>query len=471
MKRLPLLLILLSAIAGQIHASRLEGRVKRILAQSPAAREGFAGILVVDENGRKLVAINADHAFIPASNTKLFSTALALERLGPDKRFETRVEQRGEDLVLIGAGDANLSGRVLPYQYNSTPGAPLAAIDDLAAQIAAHGIREVRDVIGDDTAFLFEPFAAGWAVEDALYEDGAPAGALMVNDDLIELRIDPGPQDGAPVQLTLNPPIEQFQIENHAVTGPINDIHTDRIPGSATWRIWGSIPVGAKPYTEGWAITDPAQFAAAALKYSLGQHGVHVSGSAQAAHRIAGMPFSPAAAGTVVAVRQSLPLVEDLRLTDKVSQNLHADLLLFDIAGSRAQGLLELAQFLNGMGIPVGQYRFYDGSGLSRMNLVTPQAVVTLLRFMAQSAHKEDWLTLLPVSGVDGSLATRLDDPRVKGRIHAKTGSLNHVSALSGYADTRNGHRLTFSIFINNATAGAVQQRELIDKICAVLVN
>ena len=123
------------------------------------------------------------------------------------------------------------------------------------------------------------------------------------------------------------------------------------------------------------------------------------------------------------------------------------------------------------MGVPANEYRFYDGSGLSRMNLVTPQTVVMLLQFMARSTHHEDWMTLLPVSGVDGSLATRMTGPHVRGRIQAKTGSLNHVSALSGYADTRKGHRLTFSIFVNNATAGTTEQRDLIDRICAVMLE
>ena len=470
--RAPLTILLAVALSvSNAQASHLESRVKRLIAQSPASRQGFAGVLVVDENGRKLVSINAEHTFIPASNTKLFSTALALERLGPDKRFETRVEQRGDDLVLIGTGDANLSGRLIPYQYNSRPGPALAAIDDLVSQIASHGIREVRDVLGDDTAFVYEPFAAGWATEDVLYEDGAAVGALVVNDDVMDLHVIPGARDGMPVQLTFNPPLTEFQIENHAITGPVDDLHTDRVPGTALWRIWGSLPVSAKTHIEQWAAPDPAQFAADALKYSLEQHGIRVTGTAKAIHRLAGVPYTPAAPGTVVAKRESPPLLEDLRIIDKTSQNQHADLLLFDMGGSREDGLNQMEGFLGEIGVPPVGYRFYDGSGLSRMNLVTPQAVVTLLRFMARSPHAEDWMTLLPVSGVDGSLATRLTGARVKGRIHAKTGSLNHVSALSGYADRRKGGRLAFSIFVNNATGNTTEQRELIDKICTVLVE
>ena len=470
MKRL--LIFLLLASFHPAHAGRLESRVKRLIAKSPVSREAYLGILVVDEKGRKLISVNPDRAFIPASNTKLFSIALALERLGPNKRFETRLEQRGDDLVLVGSGDANLSGRVLPYQYNSESGPALTVIDDLAAQVAARGIHEIPgDIVGDDTAFLYEPFARGWAAEDLVEDDGAPVSALVVNDNSFNVRLVPGTQDGAPAQISVDPAFPSLEIENRAITGAPDDLHTLRFPETSLWRVWGTIPVGTPAHAERWAVADPAQFAAAALKYSLEQRGVHVAGAARALHRLPGAVFNPPTPGTPIAAHNSQPLIEDLRLTAKISQNLHADLLLSDVAGSREDGLREMSAFLTSIGVPPDQYRFYDGSGLSRMNLVTPQTVVTLLRFMSASSHSEDWMTLLPVSGVDGSLATRMTGPRIKGRIHAKTGSLNHVSALAGYAQTRKGDRLTFSIFINNSTAGVAEQRDLIDKICAVLVE
>ena len=130
-----------------------------------------------------------------------------------------------------------------------------------------------------------------------------------------------------------------------------------------------------------------------------------------------------------------------------------------------------LGNFLSQVGIKPDEYRFYDGSGLSRSTLVTPDAVVALLRFMAHSAHSEQWFSMLPISGVDGSLEHRFDDRRTKGRIRAKTGTLAHVSALSGYAETKHEKVLTFSIFLNNAIADATERRELIDRICAVLVK
>jgi D-alanyl-D-alanine carboxypeptidase/D-alanyl-D-alanine-endopeptidase (penicillin-binding protein 4) len=218
-------------------------------------------------------------------------------------------------------------------------------------------------------------------------------------------------------------------------------------------------------------VGDPALFAAVALKDALTKRGIPVNGMARAAHRDDDHPIHPTAPGETVARRLSLPLVEDLRLTDKISQNLHADVLLSDVAGSRTAGLQALSDFLVQMGVKPAEYAFFDGSGLSRGTLVTPDAVVTLLRYMAHSAHSEQWFTLLPVSGVDGSLEHRLENKRTKGRIRAKTGTLAHVSALSGYAETRREKVLTFSIFINNTLAGAEDRTELIDRICAELVK
>jgi D-alanyl-D-alanine carboxypeptidase/D-alanyl-D-alanine-endopeptidase (penicillin-binding protein 4) len=171
--RIVVAVLLVFGAANAVSARNLDSEIKRILAKSAIARTGFAGVVVVDEKGRTVVSINSGHLFTPASNTKLFSSALALERLGPDKRFETRVEMRGKDVVLVGTGDANLSGRVLPYLPGSTPGPALAVIDDLAAQIAAHGVQEVEgDIVGDDTAFVYEPYATSWTIEDTVDGDG-----------------------------------------------------------------------------------------------------------------------------------------------------------------------------------------------------------------------------------------------------------------------------------------------------------
>ncbi len=198
------------------------------------------------------------------------------------------------------------------------------------------------------------------------------------------------------------------------------------------------------------AVDDPAQFAADALKDALAKRGVQCDGRAIARHQLPGAPPLDPLTGGLVTERVSVPLIEDLRLVDKVSQNLHAEILLRDVAlritgkGSREGGLGLLAGFLQGAGIGPDDYRFSDGSGLSRYNLVTPHAITTLLQYMGATPLHDQWIGLLPIGGVDGSLRLRFRTLRLRGEIRAKTGSLTHVSALSGYAVRRG--RLTTAL-------------------------
>jgi D-alanyl-D-alanine carboxypeptidase/D-alanyl-D-alanine-endopeptidase (penicillin-binding protein 4) len=195
-----------------------------------------------------------------------------------------------------------------------------------------------------------------------------------------------------------------------------------------------------------------------------------------ARHQLPGGPPLDPLAGDLITERVSVPLVEAVRVVDKVSQNLHAEILLRDVAlkldgkGSRQGGLDALAQFLEGAGIGPDDYHFSDGSGLSRYNLVTPHAIATLLQFMANTPLHDQWLGLLPIGGVDGSLRLRFRALRLHGEIHAKTGSLSHVSALSGYAVRDDGSTLAFSILVNNYAAPSSVIREVIDKIAAALL-
>ncbi len=489
--------ILLLALAHHAAAATLAQRIERLIADSPAARAAFWGIQAVDlATGKTLYSLNADRFFVPASNTKLFTTAMALTRLGPDFTFQTRVlstppDAAGRiagDLCLIGGGDPNLSARPIPYQKGPFTGDPLVAIEDLAGQIAARGVTRVDgDIIGDDTWYVWEPYAPGWAEDDPLYDYGAPVSALTLHDNTLTLHVAPGAREGDPAALTLNPPLEYYQIDNRIRTvaaGGERQIHYHRAAGSLTLELWGDVPLGNPGEDLLLGIEDPAQFAAMALRQALEDRGIAVRGRAVARHRFPSeLPDllqasgSETPAGTELARRVSAPLLEDLRITDKVSQNLHAELALRAVArarrnvGSREAGLAELKDFLAEAGVAAGQYSINDGSGLSRQNLVTPATVVKLLRFMYQSPARENWISLLPVGGQDGSLASRFGDPRVTGRIHAKTGSVAHVSALSGYFQRANGHWTAFSILVNNFNGPSGEIRAVMDRICALIME
>ncbi|MBV8905073.1 MAG: D-alanyl-D-alanine carboxypeptidase/D-alanyl-D-alanine-endopeptidase, partial [Acidobacteriia bacterium] len=178
-----------------------------------------------------------------------------------------------------------------------------------------------------------------------------------------------------------------------------------------------------------------------------------------------------------LARHDSAPLTDDLGITAKVSQNLHAELALRAVArarkgiGSRKAGIEELKTFLEEIGLESRAFSFGDGSGLDRSSLVTPSAVIQLLRHMYSSREREVWMALLPVAGQDGTLSTRFAEGPAAGRIHAKTGSLSHVAALSGYAQRANGSSFAFSILVNNYNGPASEIRNVIDRICTLILE
>ena len=239
-----------------------------------------------------------------------------------------------------------------------------------------------------------------------------------------------------------------------------------------------------KGSTQLLGIDDPALYAATALYDALTRKGVPVLGRPVCHHLYAnevpdlkqGQAPEPLR-GIELARRTSAPLVETLRIANKVSQNLQSELVLRAVGkarrnmGSREAGLEEMKLFLDEIGIPREAYDLNDGSGLTRLNLVTPAAVVTLLRYMYASNQRDYWLSSLPLAGREGTLRTRFTAGVLTKRLRAKTGALTHVSALSGYADRIGGGTLAFAILANNHTGPASEVRGVIDKICALMVQ
>jgi D-alanyl-D-alanine carboxypeptidase/D-alanyl-D-alanine-endopeptidase (penicillin-binding protein 4) len=483
-------------LACRLSAAGLLEAIPKLIDSSPAARTAFWGIQIVDvATGKTLYELNPDHFFVPASNTKLFSTSLALTRLGPDYTFTTRVwaasppDDQGRirgNIRLAGGGDPNLSARAVPYRMGPSTGNPLAAIEDLADQMVARGVKRIDgDIVGDDTWYLWQPYAVGWAVDDPQSDDGPAVSALTLNDNTVTLTIRPGAAAGDPAALSLNPPLEFYRIENRVRTvaaGGERRVHFKRIPGSLDAQLWGTIPLRGGSLDMLLGIEDPALYAAEALRTALAERGVSVTGSAVARHAFPdevadlkqGQVGDPLPAGEAeLARRVSAPLIEDLRITAKVSQNLHAELALRAVArarrnlGSFEAGQEELKAFLTEIGVDPGAYNILDGSGLTRLNLVTPAAVVKLLRYMYDSPARDNWISLLPVGGQDGTLASRFAENA--GRVHAKTGSLSHVSALSGYVQRADGSWVAFSILVNNYNGRTPEVRGIMDRICNLI--
>ena len=478
-------------IFGHGFGSRaLDRRIDKILGASDAQR-GFWGIEVVQLSSSKpLYERNADSLFIPASNAKLFTTAAALEKLGAGYVFKTTVESdsppdaqgRVQNLYLVGRGDPNLGVRMFPYSYHGPQQSADQFLQDLADQIKARGVREITgNLIADDSYFVWEPFAPNWAADDLEWGYGAPVTALAFNDNLLTLHVKPGVKPGEPASVRLDPVADYFTLKNGIVTsagGTENKYFLERLPGSMQLDVWGEVPVDAEENTESVAITNPPLLMADLFRGELEARGIAVKGQVTVRHSSrleTAFPPAPASAPrarVVLAEHDSPPLSEAIKVVNKESQNLHAEMLLRTLGhvlnnhGSLEGGLEALNAFdTQQVGILPAETHFSDGSGLSREDLVAPHAAVKLLVYMAHSPDFPAYFDSLPVSGIDGTLAHRLFGDEVKGKIHAKTGAVEHVNTLSGYMDLPSGKRLSFSIMGNNHALPNKQGQETLDAI------
>src|SRR5262249_37477801 len=290
---------LLAAPARKAAPKRnLSQQVKAILTQEPLAR-AYWGIHVVElETGRVLYTQNSDQLFLPASNVKLFTTAVALSLAGPEYHLRPRVEAEGKidsagrlqgDLVIMGRGDPNISGRVLPYALKTERAPPQTQVlEEMANQVAASGLRSVGgDLIGDDTFYAPERYGPGWAQDDVRWIDGAPVSALTFNDNVVFLNIQPAEHEGDKALITLEPETNYYEIDNRVLTnaaGVTRKIGIHRDAGSKKVVLWGSLPLGDAGIKEALAIDDPAQFTAELFRVMLERRGITIAGKTRARH-------------------------------------------------------------------------------------------------------------------------------------------------------------------------------------------
>jgi D-alanyl-D-alanine carboxypeptidase/D-alanyl-D-alanine-endopeptidase (penicillin-binding protein 4) len=494
----------------------LTARIEAIVHQPQMASAEW-GIDVLDmTSGQVIYSLNPDHLFLPASNVKLLTTSAALAIAGPDYRFHTTVETTGKldaqgrllgDLVIVGRGDGNISGRVLPYQKKTERSlSPTEALEELADQIVQKGVKIVDgDVIGDDTYYSSQRYGEGWAYDDLQWMDGAPVSALSFNDNVVFIKIHPSEQAGEKALVTLDPETTYYELDNRVVTsaaGVTRKIGMHRDLGSSKVVVWGSIPLGDAGFNEAVTIDDPAQFTAELFRGILEKRGITITGKARARHAELAQFFDQPQPQTlesdarnsrqcctvsteasaspptqVLAEHVSLPLLEDVRVTNKASQNLHAELLLRLIGrlnggvGSFEDGSAARRHFLLKAGLKSDEFFLLDGSGLSRRDLITPAAVVQLLTYASEQSWGAAFEQTLPVAGADGSLAERFLNTPAGGLVHAKTGTLSHTNALSGYGETRSGKRFAFSIFCNNHNLPSSKVTAAIDSIVVLLVK
>jgi D-alanyl-D-alanine carboxypeptidase/D-alanyl-D-alanine-endopeptidase (penicillin-binding protein 4) len=481
-----------SALSPKNSLSELLAEIRERIAR-PELRRGQIGIKVVSlDSGRALFEQNAEKYFMPASNMKSFTVATALERLTPDYRFVTSIfaaeapDASGTvngDLRVFGRGDISIS-------YSFHDGDFYKGMDRVADAIVSAGVRKIDgDLIGDETYFTGSPLPAGWEWDDLQWYYGAEVSALSVNDNVVSISVTPS-SPGVPCNVRMTPPHLVMRVVNGCLTSSTGSPRTIRIHKPLdrnTIEISGDLPAGNTGFSGSVTVSRPAEMFVELLRSRLEQKGVKVTGRARPVNLKAAIPANLI---TEIARVESPPLALIAAKTMKPSQNMYTEVLLWTLgenaramantAGNRAPvvagasadiGIGVVKQFLKDIGVAEDGVLQYDGSGLSRHNLITPESAVRLYSYMAkESRFAQAWRDSLTIGGVDGTLRNRFTGTRAAANVRGKTGTINQVSALSGYVTTAGGDQLVFSMIVNGVAVTRTRV-ELIDEIVVLLAS
>jgi D-alanyl-D-alanine carboxypeptidase/D-alanyl-D-alanine-endopeptidase (penicillin-binding protein 4) len=485
----------------------LKSRIYARLAR-PELRRGQVGIKIVSMSSGKVVfEQNAEKYFMPASNMKNFTVAAALEKLTPDYKIVTSVyapstpDSNGvvRSLRIFGRGDVSISTAFFPLDALDKDPATGASdemkvyykgIDRLVDRIVAAGVKRVEgDLIADESYFTGNPVPGDWEWDDLQWYYGAEISALPLNDNAVDLSVMPGPS-GAACEVKVSPVNTIIRVVNQCLTTPSGTPRTLRIEKKVDrniLEITGTLPIGNPGFKRPVTVSRPAELFIAILKERLALKGVVVTGQTRAVKT----RTSPGEPAVEIARLESVPMSVIAAKTMKPSQNMYTETLLWTLgeqarlgstsapgggvvqstADSADLGISAIKRFLTEIGVAPDGIVQHDGSGLSRHNLITPAAVVQLYTYMGkQSKFSQAWRDSLTIGGVDGTLRSRFSGTRAAGNVRGKTGTIDQVSALSGYVRTAAGEELVFSMVVNGVTEPGVRTSAM-DEIVVALAN
>jgi serine-type D-Ala-D-Ala carboxypeptidase/endopeptidase (penicillin-binding protein 4) len=480
-----------SSTSPQATDLEIAREIDRALAESDL-RQARWGIFVMSMKDERVVyAHNADELFTPASNMKVYTTAVALDTLGADHRWRTSVYSDGPaDGNGMINGDLTLYGRGAPDLVSKSKGSA-PSLAQFADQLYRAGVRHVRgDIIGDESYFRGELFGLGWQWNDLQWYYGAEPSALSIDENNVELTIAPGEKTGSAASLVVTGDKTYLHLTNNTNTAARDETTTIGIQRGLSnneLRVWGDFPVAGRAYSAFLSVHNPALWAATLFREALVARGIQVDGQARSRDFRAAEndKFDPQKA-VEIAYLESEPLGDVVRKTNKESNNLFAELLLRTIGKERGSsapdpdsrknrsrgddeaGSAVVKSWLERNGIGTSELAFRDGSGLSRLDLVTPATTVKLLQAISRTNSAGVFHDSLPIAGQDGTLGSRLG--RVSGKIFAKTGTLTYTHSLSGYATGPNDEVFAFSVLCNDA-AGNGNAVTVIDRIAATVVT
>lgn len=410
-------------------------------------------------SSQNIYSHDAQKYFIPASNVKLLTTAAALQRLGSQFQIRTSVYGSSDGLRIVGRGDPSLTDTQL---------------QELVQQLSRRGIRQVSQVIAEDSYFRGAVVNPTWEWEDVQADYGAPISSLILNQNTVELKLLPQ-QIGQSLRVQWTDPAEAvwWRIENETVTVPAGETTATSVSRDlkgALLKITGSLNIDAVPQSVTLAVIEPNEHFLRHFRRALAD--------ADITTRQTLVVSRPSQENVQeLAAVASPPLAQLLIETNQNSNNLYAEALLRaiatqvrpDSADSTANiGLEIVSNTLTTLGVDPSGYVLADGAGLSRHNLVSPEALVQTLRVMASS---NIYRASLPVAGISGTLKSRFQNTPAQGIVQAKTGTMSGVVALSGYLNAASYEPLVFSILVNQSDLSATAIRQAIDEIVVVLTR
>ncbi len=464
--------------------------IDQAINQSPFANARWGIHVISSTDGQRLYSRNGDKLFTPASNMKLYTTAVALDLLGADYQWRTSVYAEAHpDATGTLRGNLILYGRGAPDLVSVSGKDNGNSLSELASSLFQRGLRRVTgNVIGDASYFRGEPVGDGWLWNDLQWYFGAEASALSINDNEVDVSIMPPTKTGDPPGVRLSDTTGFVRLVPSIATvktGERFKLGIQRGLSNNEVRVWGEFPSGNKGYGAQLAVYNPALWSARLFIDVLKKQGVTVDGQAESRDwRVPGRERFDPAHNTELAFVMSRSLLEVTRATNKKSINLNAELILRTLGRERGPmlsdstpgrergddeaGTVIIRLWLARAGIPTQDLALHDGSGLSRLDLVTPQATAGLLLAISRTGSGQLFRETLPLSGKDGTLQGRLRT--IESRVSAKTGSLTYDNSLSGYILADSGETLVFSIMCNDQTAPGSSIR-VIDQIAAILAQ
>jgi N-acyl-D-amino-acid deacylase len=486
-----LFLCLPAAPAGAQSEFGLSQRIQKIMNRPEFAHANFGIEFYSLETGKVVYALNANKLFVPASTTKTLTEGTLLAKLGADYRFYTRVYRTGPidkhgtlkgDLILVASGDPNLSNRIQPdgtlafvdhdHSYNgpALPGDPLAVIQEFVSQIKSKGVRKIAGHVYVDTSLMPDAEREGGT--------GVVMSSIIVNDNVIDLVGKPGSKPGDTAQLSVSPQNSYLRFVNDVVTGErksklaFSASDPVTVPdGSLTVTLTGSIPMGMEPQTAAFAVPSPTKFATAVLADVLKSAGIAVN--PKAAFPVAN--FAPYQrfyiAENQLAEHISPPLSEEIKITLKVSQNLHAGmgpyllglLVAKDMKDPIHAGFKTEQAFLQEAKLDLSGAAQGDGAGGDWADLFSPDFIVHYMIYWSTRPDYDVFFKGLPILGKDGTLAKIQVNSPGAGHVYAKTGTFGsedklnskmmlNGKGLAGYVLTKQGKKLAFAAYVNHVS-------------------